>query len=232
MAFQSKTDFYSLSGTSLVCVSGSDGATASVAEATDSEGTIVASTVYGETSAPSNSYVVKGTVSSTTTPVNLGKVTTVGGKSYVLGTFSIDTSAGSPATVEASGEQVEANATTNCSYTLPAFSLPVTHHAHILFDAFSLAGTGCHLQSANYSATAAITKATKEGACLAHDVSEGKIEAQITVNQTGSTEPTLTAGTGWTVTAPLACDNPDADYPSWTATLTYYLTKDAHTAQS
>lgn len=230
MAFLTKTDFYSLAGNSLVCVSDSDGATASVAEATDSEGTIVASTVFGETSAPSNSYVVKGTVSSTTTPVVLGKVTTVGGKSFVLGSFSINTSAGSPATVEASGEQVEANATTNCSYTLPAFSLPVTHHAHILFGAFTVGGTGCHLQSANYTGSVTITKATKEGDCLAHDVSEGKIEAQISINQTGSTEPTLTAGTGWTVTAPLACDNPDADYPSWSATLTYYLAKD--TAQS
>lgn len=229
MAFLTKTDYFSLAGTTLVCISNSDGATASVAEATDAEGTIVAHTVYGATSAPSNSYVVKGTVSSTTTPVTLGKVTTAGGKSFVLGSFSINTSAGSPATVEASGEEVEASATTNCSYTLPTYSLPVTHHAHILFDAFSIAGTGCHLQSANYSATVTITKATKEGACLAHDVSEGKIEAQITVNQTGSTEPTLTAGTGWTVTAPLACDNPDADYPTWSATLTHYLAKDTPT---
>lgn len=226
MAFLSKTDYFSLAGSTLVCVSNSDGKTASVAEAKDQDGTIIASTVYGQTAAPSNSYVVKGTVTSTTTPIVLGGVTAVDGTSYVLGSFSINTSAGSPATVEASGEQVETSATTNCSYTVPTYSLAATHHAQILFGAFTLAGTGCYLQSANYTASVAITKATKEGECLAHDVSEGKIEAQITVNQTGTTAPTVTAGSGWTVTAPLACTNPDADYPSWTCTLTCYLEKD------
>lgn len=61
--------------------------------------------------------------------------------------------------------------------------------------------------------------------CLAHDVSEGKIECAATITQTGSTTPTVTAGTGWKITSPLACDNPDADYPSYSITLTKYLSR-------
>lgn len=227
MAFQSKTDYFGLAGNGLICISDSDGRTASVAEAKDEAGTIVANTVYGEISNPSNSYVVKSTVASTATPIVLGSVHSVDGKSYVLNSVSINTTAGGAPTVEASGEQVETSATATCTYSVPAYSLPVTHHAQTLLSAFALgSGDGCYLQAANYSCTATVTKATKDGDCLAHDVSEGKIEAQLTINQTRSTEPSLSAGNGWVITSPLACDNPDSDYPSWSCTLTKYLAKD------
>ena len=44
--------------------------------------------------------------------------------------------------------------------------------------------------------------------------------------QTGSAEPTVEPGDGWYLSSPLACTNPDADYPTWAATLTKYLAKD------
>ena len=62
---------------------------------------------------------------------------------------------------------------------------------------------------------------------MSFDVVDGKLEVQITIQQTSSTAPTLTAGTDWTITAPLTCSSPDADYPSWTATLSRYLEHDA-----
>ena len=92
-------------------------------------------------------------------------------------------------------------------------------------DAFSFAGDA-HLTTTNYTFSANITKAEKDGVCLAHDVNEGKIECSLDLIQTGSTAPTLSAGDGWVVTSPLACDNPDADWPTWSATLTKYLAKD------
>lgn len=222
MAFVAKSDYFGLATTGLSCVSNADGKTASVAEGRDSEGTIVAWTVYGETSAPTNSYVVGGS-SNVSLSVTLGSVS----NDMCLNNFQIDTSVGNPPTVTASGEQVETGATANCTYTIPSATVSPLHHAQILFSMFSVSGDGCHLQSANYTASATLTKATKDGVCVAHDVSEAKIEAQVTVLQTSSTAPTVAAGTGCVMTAPLACTNPDADYPTWTCTITKYLTQDA-----
>jgi hypothetical protein len=97
----------------------------------------------------------------------------------------------------------------------------------VLLSAFEYGGTGCFLTDASYTIQANIGKATVDGEPVASDVTEGMIEASLTFTQTGSAEPTLTAGSEWQVTSPLACTNPDANYPTWTATLTKYLQKDA-----
>lgn len=221
MAFIAKTDYFGLAGSGLICVSNGDGNAASVAEAHDEDGTIVAWTVYGETGAPTNSYVLSGDA---TLSAKLGNV---GSNDAVLNQLQITTAAGSPPTITASGEKVEANASNTCTYSIPSVTVSVKHHAQALFSAFTVGGEGCHLQSSTFTASATISKATKDGTCVAHDVTDAKIEAQATIIQTGTTAPTFTAGSGWTVTAPLACTNPDADYPTWTATATKYLTKDS-----
>ena len=223
MAFLEKTDYFGLSGTALECTTSNDGASASVAEAKGADGSVVAHEVYGEALAPSCDYLLKADWTSAAGAVKLGSVKATGGKSVALASVAINTSAGSAPTVAASGEQVEDGATDGCLYEVPAFSLPKTHHAHILFGAFTLSGAGCHLTAANYTASAGITKATKEGAVLAHDVGEGKIEAVVTIVQTGAAAPSLAAGEGWSITSPLAMTNPDADYPTYSATLTHYL---------
>lgn len=56
---------------------------------------------------------------------------------------------------------------------------------------------------------------------------DGQLTVNLTILQTDSTAPTVTAGQDWVITAPLTCSNPDADYPSWTCTLSRYLTHDA-----
>lgn len=90
-----------------------------------------------------------------------------------------------------------------------------------------MGGTGCYLQQANYTAGGTISRATKNGETISFDVVDGKLEVQVTILQTGATAPTITAGTNWTVTAPLTSSNPDADYPTWTCTLSRYLEHDA-----
>lgn len=97
----------------------------------------------------------------------------------------------------------------------------------MLFSAFTYGGTGCFLTDASYTLQASIGKATVNGEPVASDVTEGMIEASVTFTQTGAAEPTLSAGTDWQITSPLACTNPDANYPTWSATLTKYLQKDA-----
>lgn len=228
MAFKTKTDYFGIDDDAkIVCTSSSDGASHSVAEAKGEDGSVVAHEVYGATIAPSCEYALKSAWErggeQPPNPIKLGSVTQTGDDKVALLNFSIGTSAGSAPTVSASGEKVAGD---GCTYSIPAFTIPKTHHAHILFDAFTLGGSGCHLTEASYTASCGISKAEKEGVCLAHDVVEGKIEASINIVQTGSAEPTVEPGDGWYLSSPLACTNPDADYPTWEATLTKYLAKD------
>lgn len=229
--FISKTDWFGLSDTSLVCISDSDGKSSQTAEAQGQDGSVVAYNVYGETVSPSNEYRIKGDISKADGDIKLGAINVVDTLNICLNNISINTSAGSAPTFSASGEQVEVNSANNCEYSIPAFSLSKKHHAQILFNAFTFTGD-VHLQSAKYSITAEISKAEKDGDCLAHDVVNGKITVDITFIQTGPTEPVITAGTGWAITSALACENPDSDWPTWSATLTKYLAKDVAQTQT
>ena len=228
MAFATKTDPFGIVGSAgiLECVSVTDNKTASVAEAHDENGSFVAHEVFGEQIAPSAEYKVKK--SGDIEGVTLGAVTTYDNKRVVLTNFQVNTSAGGETTVSASGEQVEASSDGTCpaQFELPDIPVGVCHHAKTLLSAFTLSGTGCYLQSANYTFACSIGKATKDGTCIAHGVYEGYAEAQVEIIQTGSTAPTLTADTanGWFVSSPLSQTNPDADYPTWSATLRKHLT--------
>lgn len=230
MSFKTKQDYYEIAdGTNVVILSSNEGKSASNVEATGQDGSIVAHETFAETSAPSCEYAIKGDAEFSEdeeTSIVFGKVTTVSSKKFALLGFSIATGGGSVPTFSANGEQVNDDAETGCTYTVPDFTLEKKHHAQILWNAFTLTGTGCHLVTANYTGSCTITKATKEGACLTFDVSGAKIEAQITVKQCGSTAPTIAAGTDWSVTAPLTETNPDGDYATFSATLTRYLAKD------
>ena len=156
-----------------------------------------------------------------------------------MNNFAINTAAGSAPTFSASGEQVEEDSTGVCQYSIPAFEVTKKHHAQILFGAFSYnktvsggtTSTGVHLKSAAYTASGSITKGEKEGVCLTHDIVEGKIECAVEFVQVGDVKPEITPNLedGWDVTSKLTCSNPDADWPSWSATLTKYLVKDTET---
>ena len=233
MAFATKTDPFGIVGSAgiLECVSVTDNKTASVAEAHDENGSFVAHEVFGEQIAPSAEYKVKK--SGDIEGVTLGAVTTYDNKRVVLTNFQVNTSAGGETTVSASGEQVEASSDGTCpaQFELPDIPVGVCHHAHNLIDDLTIGGTGCYLQSANYTFACSLGKATKDGTCIAHGVYEAYAEAQIEIIQTGSSAPTLTLenGSDWFISSPLSQTNPDADYPTWSATLRKHLEKDAET---
>ena len=106
-------------------------------------------------------------------------------------------------------------------------NLEACHHAQVLFNAFtSNYGTGNYLTAANYTVAGDLTTATKDGDIVSFDIANGRIEANVTIVQTGSTTPTCSAVSGWYETAPLTKTEPDAAYPTWTATFTKYLTHD------
>ena len=239
MSWQAKTDFFGLAtqANGLEVTEANENKSASVAEGHNEKGDVVAFEVFpnGGTMSPSNTYVLGKDLTLSTLPKCGAPIAGTGGyagKKFTMGSITISTTAGSPPTIQASGEEIPADTThSDCTYTFPSTTLKLCHHAQILWEAFTYTeGTGCYLQSANYTAGGTISRATKNGETVSYDIVDGKLEVQVTILQTGNTDPSITAGSGWTITSPLTCSSPDADYPSWTATLSKYLTHDSQSS--
>lgn len=227
MAFQQKHDFFGIAGNGIVLTECNENKTASTAEGHNEAGDIVAFEVFGETMSPDCTYVLSADAQ--LSGIQCGKVVNgtgdYAGMKFTVGGITINTSAGQPPSIQANGEQVLSSTShSDCWYNFPSATLKQCHHAQILWSAFTLGGDGCYLQQANYTAGGTISKATKNGEPVSYDVVDGKLEVQVTILQTGNTKPSLTAGSDWTITSPLNCSSPDADYPSWSATLSRYLT--------
>ena len=181
--------------------------------ATDERGDIMARDLAGERISPSAVYNVKaaGDLS-----LVLGSVNTVETMAVVLLGCEISTSAASAPEVTLSGESIQADGKASSTVELPAITLSPRHKAQILAGAFTLAGAGCYLTSCSLSARANITRATKSGDTVAHDVSGAEIVVSGTVQQTGATAPTIAAAEGWELTTPQSKANPDEGYIEWT----------------
>lgn len=225
MSFQAKTDVFGIADSSLVILETQGGETATNVEATGADGSVVANEVAGEVAAPSCTLQLKADVSKAAGAWKLGGVSVSDGKSFAMGEVRISTSGGGIPSISVSGVQVEDGAAEGCYYKVPEFSLSKAHHAQILFGAFTLSGTGCHLTAADYVIGCDVNVATVNALPVAFDVARGRIEAVVSIKQCGSVKPTLTAGDGWSVTSPLSSSNPDAEYPTYSATLTKYLAK-------
>lgn len=226
MAFAAKHDWFGLADDALKVSKDSDGASSQNVEATGADGSIVANEIFGEAFAPSCDYVMAAAVNWEAGKHPIGQLTeNADGVKVVLTNLSINCSAGAAPTISASGESVAADAVQGCTYDYGALQIPLSHHAHILMDAAKVTGDGVHLTSAAYTFEASLTKSTVNGDVLSHDVTAGKITCQISLVQVGSVKPTITPGEGWQITSPLSYDNPDANYKTWSATLTKYLTK-------
>ena len=205
MSFKAKTDFFGLASGGVVITESNENKTASTAEGHNEKGDVVAFEVFGETMSPQCTYVLSAdtNLSSMQCGTPIAGTGDYSGKKFTLGGLTINTTAGSPPSIQASGEEIPSGTShSDCTYTFPSATLKMCHHAQILWSAFTLGGTGCYLQQANYNAGGTISRAT-------------------------DTKPTVTPGTDWTITAPLNCSNPDADYPSWSCTLSRYLEHDS-----
>jgi len=181
--------------------------------ATDARGDIVARDLAGERISPSAVYNVKAAGDLF---LELGSVNTVDTDVVVLLGCDISTSAASAPEVTLSGESIQTGGTTSSTVTLPEITLSPRHKAQILAGAFTLNGAGCNLTSCSLSARANITRATKSGDTVAHDVSGTEIVVSGTVQQTGETKPTIAAVDGWELTTPKSKANPDEGYIEWT----------------
>lgn len=221
--FTAKTDYFGLGDSTTLKIESSDeNKSASVAELADECGDVANYNVYGEYAAPSCGYALKASLANKT--AKLGGLTTVGtgaaARKFMLTQVETATSAGQAPTVSASGVEVGSDVSAGCTCDV-SLAADFLHHAQILFSAFTL--TGGKLQSANYTASCEPTYAEVDGVRENADAHGFKIEASLTIAASGSTVPALSAGTDWVITSPLTSSNPNADYPSYTATLTKYL---------
>lgn len=152
MSWQAKTDFFGLAtaANGLEVTESNENKTASTAEGHNEKGDVVAFEVFGETMSPSNSYVLGKDLTLSTLPkcgAPITGPTGYTGKKFTLGSITISTSAGAPPTIQATGEEIPSGTThSDCTYTFPSTTLKLCHHAQILWDAFTLGGTGCYLQ--------------------------------------------------------------------------------------
>ena len=242
MAYQTPTDFFGLTSTAnkLVVQSSSENKQAALGTGHNEKGDIVAWEVFGERLSPTCTYILGADYNLANVKCGEAKQCTATDYStlyFVFGGITINTQAGSPPTIQVSGEEVptSAGSHSDCTYTLTGATVKLCHHAQVLWDAPLEAadlGTGNYLQSANYTAGGTLSLATKDGEIVSYDITDGQRQVQATILQTGETKPTITDGNGkttWKITSPLTCDNPDADYPTWTVTLSKYLEHDAQT---
>lgn len=132
MAFQNKVDFFGIAGDGIVLTETNENKTASTAEGHNEAGDIVAFEVFGETMSPDCTYVLSA--DSQLSTIQCGKAVSgtgdYSGKKFTVGSITINTSAGQPPTIQASGEQVlSSSGHTDCYYEFPAATLKQCHHA-------------------------------------------------------------------------------------------------------
>ena len=155
----------------------------------------------------------------------LGAVTTYAtSRISCLNGISIQTAKATPAAVTLSGEELQAGATVSSTIAVGSITLSPRHKAQNLMSSFTLSGTGCHLISCGLECKGNITRATKDGVTLAHDISGASIIISATVVQSGATAPTIEATEGWKITKPKSQKNPDSGYTEWTFETTKDLT--------
>ena len=252
MSWEAKTDYCGLAidtegsngqgaNHSLPVKSANEGRQSQYLEKHGRLGDYKATKVFGNRASPSNSYTVAGEV--TITGKALGTVSTVDTKKFALESVKWSTGADAEPTFEASAQQVADDGATRNTFVIPEFKVSPDHVAQIpafkwasdgdFVPAFSLPeGTqqaaknvGVELTQVSGEISCSVKTNDKNGDPKAHDVTNGHIVLQLTLGQYGEQKPELTPADGWDVSAPLTCDDPDSDMPTWTATLTHPLEK-------
>lgn len=216
MALSTKVDYFTQSSNAVIKQTSSASNTDYKAKptATNERGDIIVRTQAGKYDNPSCDFVcfADGDID-----LDLGAVFAYNSTQVacLLG-ISIQTSAGNPAKVTLSGEELQTGATVTSTISTGAITLSARHKAQILMDAFTLSGTGCHLTDCSLDVKANLTRATQSGLTIAHDVSGATITVKGTVVQSGETAPIIEAGSGWVLNTPTSADNPDEGYTTWT----------------
>lgn len=218
--FCTPIDYFNHDASPLKLKSSTEGKTAQNKEHKDARGDIIANDIYGAAAAPSCAFEV---IASADLTLLLGAVNTEASVVYMLTGGSISTKFGTPCAVSLKGISLQSGATVSSTITTGAIALSKLDKAVALAGCATLSGEGCELNECSLEISAEPSLHKVAGEIVAHDIAGGKMVAKLTIIQTGSTAPTLTAGTDWEPTGPLTSDNPDEDVPTWTAEFTKYL---------
>jgi hypothetical protein len=223
-AFIAKFDFAALSSVEnglIVKDHSRNGSNQSV-KAGNQKGDTVAYNVFGTREAPVVNYELSADL--TDFAIVLGTVNTVDTAPYLVKQVDFKTAAATPVGMSATTEKLQAGATASSTIDMGTISLTKLHKAQFIADSLTLGGTGASLQSNDISFKCNPTFATVEGAIKSHDISGGEVTQSLTILQTGSAKPTVTAGTDWDITDELKeVSNPDSNYPTWTCTLSKFV---------
>lgn len=235
MSWETKTDYCGLGiANAIMCKVSSDGKTGQYLEKIGENGAIVATRAFGIVGNPSNEYTIVASHSYAANAIKLGSVVAQESKKYALAGVHYKKVAGAEPTLSAESVQIEDGAAVSgfAYFGLPAFAVSPEEIAEDAMDSFTLTGADCALIECGFDATAEVKPHNVNGYPVASGISAGKIVVSASIGQYGSVAPTLVAKSGWEVSSPLACDDPDSDFPTWKVSLTKPLTKTAQSSQS
>ena len=191
--------------------------------------------VFGEDTAPSNSYALKAPgVEFNDGDIKPGEVTEIDDKSYALESFEIETAAGSAVKFTAKSKEIESgtDATVQCKYLVPAFSLSTKQRAQILFGAFTLSGKGCTLTACKASIGGSVNVDKIAGVKISSDINSGILTVTGTILRSANVKdneaPIVTPADGWVLTQPPEPteNNPETEYPTYEFELQKPLVKE------
>ena len=239
MSFLAKTDFCGLATAYPTALAVRDDKANLSEEAyrpVDNDGVIFAEEIYGEDSAPANSYALKGSWTTTALApltVGAGAINTIDNKPYALASVTINTSAGSPVSVSATSDELEEGASTaNAAvFVVPPFSLATTHKAQDIFGAIDTV-TNATITQLNHVIGCTIRKDKLAGVKLSSGANTGLLTITGTLLQK-STLPnaaavSITLNSGWTLAARPSRTNPESQYPEFAFTITRPLALQAN----
>lgn len=221
MALSTKIDYFDLADTNVVLAGSSSKTPAYAVQATAQGecGDVLARDHVGAQGTVESEYILK---SNAELEVILGELTTTDDIKAALTNVTIETAAGSPPTIKASGEILPGDAAefTTIAASAAALAVKSSHCAQNLMDAVSV-GADAHLTSCTLTISCNFTRATKDGTTVAHDLHGGLLTVSATAVSAAGTG-TLTAGTGWTANAPASVTQDSEGY----TTLTIEVVKD------
>ena len=99
-------------------------------------------------------------------------------------------------------------------------------------NAATVTGAGCEITGVTVTVTGTVSPHTVNGDPVASGVHSGKVEVDVTVGQYGEAAPTFAPANGFELSQSPTCNDPDSDFPEWTAKFTKPLALSSSSANS
>lgn len=229
-----KIDYFGLSASGFeVTDTAENKAAGYIAEARSNDNFMVAVDAFGEVIKPTVDYVVTNNAS--LSGVVLGSVKTIGGKTIALGNVTLNTNAGQPPTMQASGSQIEDGGVAHCKCTMQGITLSPLYHAQT-FGLFTV--NNGQLNSSTLTMEGDIGTTMVDGVIKSSDLIGASIKVSGTVvgvNSNGAISTpsiTINAPSGnvlsGIMTTPLSETNSNGQYPVYNFECMWGVKADAH----